>query len=172
VGPWYHRVAPHGRCRPRGHPAVCRRLLVPRLSGCPLAPTFRPASSRSQRLAAVEWGVLRSSFPLVVVALLVSWPFPLGLVLVRAVGVPSFVLSLPSSSLVLAALSLFLVVVVPASPLLFLVVVVPASSLLFHRGPRPCCRCLVLVLVVLSSSSSSVVGRSGWHLKSLLVTKL
>ena len=88
------------------------------LGPCPSSTTCNPP--RKQRLAAVGCsGVFGSSwasaFPLLVVGL------------VRAVVVPWSVLSLSSSSLVLAAF-------------LFLTIVVPVSLPLFHRGPRPCYR--------------------------------
>ena len=101
----------------------------------------------------------------------VCWPCPLVFVLVHTVGGPSIVLSLPSSSLILAAL--FLV----------LIVVVPMSLSLFHRGPCPCSCCLALVLVIilchhplLSSSSSYppwfIISSSGWYLKKFAGNKI
>jgi hypothetical protein len=155
VGLQYHRVAP--RCR-RCHPAVCRCLLVPRLS-------LAPASAlREQSLAAAGVGggavVLLVVGPLFVIDHLRSTPraaacsggvgyvlgvgpflgcrcppallaLPLVLILVRTIVDPSFVLSLPSSSLVLAAL--------------FLVVVY--SLLSSSVPPRLCCPCVCFVLV-------------------------
>jgi hypothetical protein len=92
-----------------------------------------------------------------IVALLLRWPIPL--ILVRAI-VPSFILSLPLSSLVLPALILvFWSSSSAPRRRVVLVVVIPTSLPLFHHGPLPwpCCRCLVLVLVVLPSSSSALL---------------
>ena len=153
MGRHHRRVAPRCRRRPRGHPAICRHLLVPRISGRPLSPAFCPASSgrgvcpslgpcsssticdppREQRLAAVEWD------PRVVLGV--------GLSLGRRR--PPGPLALSPSPRLRTRRWWPLVCPVPA-------IVVPRPRRLLP-GPRPCCRCLILDLVVQLSSSSVVV---------------
>ena len=77
MGTWYHRVVLHCHCHPHSHHAVCCHLLAIRIH-------FPPCK---------RWGKVFGS----------SWASGLPLVvLIHALVVPLFLLSLPSSSLLAA----------------------------------------------------------------------